>query len=660
MMTVSGPGPKGLVVVNTLYYSLSAAFFVYLFNYYLTTAGGEVLLAYTLVPVTFVIHTLDSLRKGDLYTRLPLIANYLIAAATSVLCFSISIYMFVEFEAIGTVRAMFWNTTDMWLGGAMFVLVMEFARKRYFELFIFNIILILYAVYGYFVPGLFFHPGLSWERVITSMSLEDTTGVFSGLPQLALTLIGSFVLVLAVLRAFGCIDSILKSTGQIASKSPYALPQTAVIGSFGVAAVSGSGAANAVTTGSATIPAMIAAGLPREDAASVETASSLGGQLMPPIMGISAFLMAEFMERSYFDVVARGYAPAMIYFFGVALGVYLLSVRVHTVGEGIIKPEKLVWEDWVNISAFFMVVLGLILFMAVAFLPPMFAALYTFFAIGTMMVSKTLFVALRDHGPRGLAVFWKTILRFLDNFTSMTSDLTLLLATLSILTSAFVNTGVPPKVGFILVEAASINTVVMVLVAFLFGALLGMGLPPAPTYILVALVIVPHMIKAGIDPWPVHFFAFFLAVWGELTPPTSVVAAVTSKIANASFLGTLWRAIILCSSLFVLMAAVFSRPGLVLEPGLFQISMMLLVMMVVAGFTFAFQARFSRNWMIDWSLRLALAGFASLALFHPNMWVAWLSCVPIGVAATYWMVVSKPAIESYKITNPRTPAKASA
>lgn len=94
------------------------------------------------------------------------------------------------------------------------------------------------------------------------------------------------------------------------------------------------------------------------------------------------------------------------------------------------------------------------------------------------------------------------------------------MATLSILTSAFVNTGVPTKVDFILVEAASINLTVMVLVGFFFGALLGVGLPPAPTYILTALVIAPHMIKAAVDPWPVHFFAFFPAVWGELTPPT--------------------------------------------------------------------------------------------------------------------------------------------
>ncbi len=169
------------------------------------------------------------------------------------------------------------------------------------------------------------------------------------------------------------------------------------------------------------------------------------------------------------------------------------------------------------------------------------------------------------------------------------SGSTTCLATLSILTSAFVNTGVPTKVGFILLDAAAINLVAMVLVAFFFGALLGMGLPPAPTYILTALVIAPHMIKAGLEPWPVHFFAFFLAVWGELTPPTSVVAAVTSKIAQASFFRTLMLAIKLCISLFVLMAAMFVRPGLYKREKLVMWPFMLLSFpLFVGGGTFLY------------------------------------------------------------------------
>ena len=132
------------------------------------------------------------------------------------------------------------------------------------------------------------------------MSVETTTGVFSNLPQIALTVIGSFLLVLSVLNGYGCIDSLLRATKRVAVRSPHALPQSAVIGSMCVGTVSGSGAANAITIGSATIPAMIGAGMPRATAAAIESASSLGGQLMPPVMGVSAFLMAEFLGQQLF------------------------------------------------------------------------------------------------------------------------------------------------------------------------------------------------------------------------------------------------------------------------------------------------------------------------------------------------------------------------
>jgi len=635
MTAPPAPRPRPHAFVEVLYYLFAIAFTASLFNYYLTTAGGPTLLAFTVVPVTFILFTLDALRKDDFYPRLPLTANYLIAAVYIVVCLIVSAYMYVEYEELGTARAGFWNPTDKLIGGAMFLLVMEYARKRYFELFVLNIVLILYAVYGWMVPGMFGHPGLSWNRILTSMSLEETTGVFSSLPQLALTLIGSFVLVLAVLRSFGCIDSILRGTSQIAARSPYLLPQTAVIGSFGVAAVSGSGAANAVTTGSATIPALIAAGMPRAEAAAIEASSSLGGQLMPPIMGISAFLMADFLGESYFDVVARGYAPAVIYFASVSLGVYLLSVHFRTAAKEI-TVERMRFTDWSNILAFLLVVAGLVLLMAIVRLPPIFAALYVFAAVGSLMVLTTLFHEVRFAGPSGVRGLGAPLLRFLDNFALMTAELTLLLAVLSVLTSAFVNTGVPTKVGFILVDAAGINVAVMALVAFLFGALLGMGLPPAPTYILTALVIAPHMIKAGLDPWPVHFFAFFLAVWGELTPPTSVVAAVTSKIAEANFMRTLVRAIQICSSLFVLMAAVFVRPQLVLEPGLAQLGAMVLVFMSTVGLTFCLQATFSERRAVDWALRGVMGAFAALVLFHPSDLVSSLGSVPIVLLVGYW------------------------
>jgi TRAP transporter 4TM/12TM fusion protein len=588
------------------------------------------------VPVTFVLFTLDGLRKNELYPRLPAAANFAIGGVYIAVSIAVALYMHVEYFEIGTVRAGIWSTADLTMGVLMVVLIMEYARKRYLPLFILNIALILYAVYGWAVPGMFNHPGLSWTRIGTSMSVEMSTGVFSNLPQLALTLIGSFILVLAALRAFGCIDSILRGASQIAARSPHALPQSAVLGSMAVGTVSGSGAANAITVGSATIPAMIGAGMPRATAAAIETASSLGGQLMPPVMGISAFLMADFMGRSYFDVVARGYAPALIYYIGVSVSVYLLSVHHQT---RLTAPElqSMRWGDWTNLGAFVAVIAGLIGLMGVLHMAPMFAALYVFLAVGGALLAAHL-VGLARGGGWSWRAAVAPLGRFIDAFAGMTADLTLLLAMLSIMTGALVITGVPTKVGGLLLQAAGVNLFAMVIVAFFFGALLGTGLPPAPTYIITALVIVPPMIRVGVDPWVVHFFAFFLAVWGELTPPTSVAAAVTAKIADASFMQTLFRAIGVCFSLFVLMAGVFTRPELVLEPGVAQLGAMALITAATIGGSFALQARFSARRELDVALRLGLGAFALVVLLHPERQVAAAACVPVALAVGYWLL----------------------
>src|SRR5687767_7934280 len=632
----AAPLPGARAVANALYFLTAVFFFLYLFIYYWTTEGGPSLLALVLVPVAYILFTLDELRKGELYPRLPAAASCVIGALYVTISVAVAVYMFVEYEEIGTVRAGMWSAADLTMGTLMVLLIMEYTRRRHMVLFVLNVLLILYAVYGSMVPGMFFHPGLSWERIASAMSVEMSTGVFSNLPQLALTLIGSFILVLAALRAFGCVDSILRASRQIAVRSPHALPQSAVLGSMAVGTVSGSGAANAITVGSATIPAMIGAGMPRPVAAAIETASSLGGQLMPPVMGIAAFLMAEFMNRSYFDVVARGYAPALVYYAGISVSVYLLSTRYrpHLV---MVAPEPMRTADWLNLGAFVAVVGGLIVLMATLHLAPMFAALYIFLAVGGFLALAHL-VSIARSGRWTWRAAIAPFGRMIDYFASMTADLTLLLAMLSIMTGAFVITGIPTKVGALLIEAAGINIAAMALVAFFFGALLGTGLPPAPTYIITALVIAPPMIKAGVDPWVVHFFAFFLAVWGELTPPTSVAAAVTAKIADAPFLQTLFRAIQICVCLFVLMAGVFTRPELVLEPGLAQLGAMALLLTATIGVSFSIQAQFSGNRGIDLMLRVALAAVTMVVLFHPDQKVAATCCVPVGLFVGYWVL----------------------
>jgi TRAP-type uncharacterized transport system fused permease subunit len=363
----------------------------------------------------------------------------------------------------------------------------------------------------------------------------------------------------------------------------------------------------------------------------------MGGQLMPPVMGIAAFLMAEFLGVDYFDVVARGWVPALIYYITVALSVYLLSLHYHTHLVADPGAEKLGWRDKVNIGAFVFVVGGLVTLMATIFLAPMFAALYMFYATGAALLLIHLVPLLR-RGRWSLKAFVAPLRSFLDSYVDMITDIALLLATLSIMTGALVITGVPTKLGALLIDAAGVNMVAMVAMAFIFGAVLGMGLPPAPTYILVAIVIAPPFIQIGVNPWVVHFFAFFVAVFGELTPPTSVTAAITSKIANASFYSTLWRSVQICVSLFTLMAGVFVHPELVIKPGLDQLGAALLVLTATIGITFSLQARFAARRALDAPLRLILAAFALLALLDPDTAIAALACLPVLFAIGYWFV----------------------
>jgi TRAP transporter 4TM/12TM fusion protein len=646
-MIEAKPQHRPPFALDCIYYALAIAYFLYLMFYYWTGDGGPTVLAMTLIPITYVLFTLQSLRQNELYPKLPMSLNYVIAAVYCLFSLYCSYYMKTNYMALGEERAGMWDMQDMIMGGGMALLIVEYARKRHMPLFILNIVLVLYAVYGYLVPGMFYHAGLSWSRVVTASSVEMETGIFSNLPQIALTVIGSFLLVLSLLQGYGCIDSLLRATKRIAVRSPHAIPQSAVFGSMLIGTISGSGAANSITVGSATIPSMIGAGLPPATAAAIENSSSMGGQLMPPVMGIAAFLMAEFLGVDYFAVVARGWVPALIYYISVSVSVYLISVRYHT--RMVVDPnaKKLEWNDIVNLGAFVFVVSGLVGLMGTIFLAPMFSALYMFCitAAGLFVINL---VPLLRPGRWSFAAFIAPLKRFLDTYMDMITDIALLLATLSIMTGALVITGVPTKLGALLIDAAGVNMAAMVAMAFIFGCILGTGLPPAPTYILVAIVIAGPFIKIGVNPWVVHFFAFFIGVFGELTPPTSITAAITSKIAGASFYTTMWRSVQICMSLFTLMIGVFVHPELVIKPGWDQMGAAYLILVATLGLTFSIQANFSDTRPLDLGFRLLLAASGLYILLSQNDIASDFVSAGIIAAIAYWLVVRRKRAQSGK------------
>ncbi|MEX2545123.1 MAG: TRAP transporter fused permease subunit [Phycisphaeraceae bacterium] len=629
----SAAPPWSRRIATWLCHLVAGVFFVYLSHYYMTGGAGPTVLAVSMVPTAIALAFLNDARRGELYPALGGWASLAFAGVYLGICIAAAVYLVVELDEVRIYRMGLWNTWDLLAGGAVAVLVLEYTRRKYLTLFFVNAALIVYAVYGQLVPGMFQHPGISWRRVVSAVSLEMSTGVFERLAQLGLTLIGSFILVLSVLRAFDVIEAILKASARLTARSPRLLPQAAVIGSLGVAAVSGSGAANAATTGSATIPALIRAGFPRVRAAAIETAASIGGQLMPPLMGIAAFMMADFMGVSYFDVVARGFGPAIIYFVGVGLAVHLLAGRYQR--RAVVPAvEPMHAIDWLNIAAYVIGLAVLIYLMGPLRRPPMNAAHAVFLGLVLGLGALHLLRGLRQGrwSPRELA---RPFARTVHIFAITTAELTVLLATLGILTATFTVTGVPTKVGVLVMELAEVHVVLMVLVAFAFGYLVGMGLPVAPTYVVVAVVVGPFMIRAGIDPWVVHFFAFFVAVFGELSPPTSVTAAVTSRIAEASFLRTMFAALSLCIPLMLMIAGVFTRPELVVHVGWQQLAGVTLVMVATLGTIVAMQGRLHAHRGVDRTLRALLAALALGTLLHPDNRVAatLAACVVVGLVA---------------------------
>ena len=615
-------------------------FTAYLLRYYLTGTGGPTLLAVAMVPVAYLIALFDDWRRGLLYPRLGVAGSTIVMVVCAAAAIVAALYVNAEFDAIRMLRLGRWNTADLAAGATLIVLILEYARRKYLPLFVVNIVLIAYVVYGNHVPGLFRHSGMPWERVISSMSLETTSGIFDSLPQQALTLIGSFILVLAVLRAFGAVDSILKATSRLTQRSPHLLPQSAVVASVSIGMVSGSGAANAATTGSITIPALIRAGMPKVRAAAVETAASLGSQLMPPLMGIAAFLIANFLGVSYFEVVARGFAPALIYFAGMALAVYLIAARVKS---DVPPPDlgRLDVFDKVNLAAYLAGVAGLIYLMGVLRQPAMGSAQQVFFVLGAGLTVMLLVRWATTPGRRSLRQLARPYTSFVETFARMTAELTLLLSVLGILTAGFAITGVPTRVGFLMLQVAGVSIVLMVLLAFVFGYLLGMGLPPAPTYIVLAVAISPFMYEVGINPWVVHFYAFFIAVFGELSPPTSLTAAVTSRIADASFTRTMFRSIELCLPLLLLMIGVFTWPGLVTEPGTNQILPAVMVLIATIGVTVAVHGHLANHRLTQLAIKTLTGGLSLALLLAPPLPAAITLAAAITALSIYGFVTTR-------------------
>lgn len=633
--------------LSNLILIFAAIQFVWLAWYFYTGFGGPQELVAHLMSITLTLQILFMYREKYLYPWLPPRVNDAIVIVYIGICAYAFWHFWWEFEEIAIYRQGSYTTQDFITGLLMFLLVMELSRLAHPTLFWINLILVVYTLWGYLSPlDFFWHPGTSFYRVVTSSTVELSTGIYGIYGQIALTLIAAFLLLAAAAQGFGAQSAMINVMRRLAGRSRQMVPQTAVLGSLSIGMISGSGSANAVVVGSITIPLMKRYGVPPAFAAAVESAASMGGLIMPPMMGIGAFLMSEFLGVPYWDVVIRGFSLAIVYYVSLALAVYLICVRLLP-RDTVAAPEVPLY-DRIKTSIFFVSVIFLIYHLGYLGTGELLAAVYSAGFMFALLLAAFLYFkyVLKDPlvVPQSLL---GNIRLCLETHADMTSYLTLLLATLGIMIGLFTVTGFINRMGGMLLDLGAWNIMAMIFMAYIFGWLVGAGLPPTATYIIGAVVIVQPLVSLGVNPWVAHFFVFLLSVWGELSPPTSLTAAISARIAEASFMRTMWEALKLCLPITLMTFAIFTRSEMVVTPGWTQVLNTISVLLGTCGVAFAMFGRYSTNTPIDVGLRLLLTALAGVVLFHPNDTVA-LSVSPlvfIGVVAGIWRhrIVSPPA-----------------
>jgi TRAP transporter 4TM/12TM fusion protein len=557
-------------------------------------------------------------QQDYLYKRLPPLLNHILVAAYIGICLYSFLYFLSEYERIAIYAQGTFTRHDFIVGLLMFLLVMELSRLAHPVLFWVNAILVAYTLWGYLSPiDFFWHPGTTFYRVVTSSTVELSTGIYGIYGQLALTLIAAFLLLAAAANGFGAQSAMIQVMRRFAGRRRQLVPQTAVMGSLAVGMVSGSGSANAAVVGTITIPLMKRYGVPGTFAAASETAASMGGLIMPPMMGVGAFLMSDFLGVPYWEVVKRGFAMALVYYASIAFAIYLICVRL--LPRDRVEAPKVPVYDQVRTLIFFAAVLYLVYLMGWVGRGELLAALQTASFLFALLLAAFLIFkfALKDPELEG-ETLWGSVRRAIETHGDMTSYLTLLLATLGIMIGLFTVTGFINRMGAMIIDLGSSSMLGVIFMAYIFGWLAGAGLPPTATYIIGAIVIVRPLQELGINPWIAHFFVFLLSVWGELSPPTSLTAAVAARIAEASFMRTMYEACKICAPITLMTFAIFTRSDMVVNPGWPEIWATLLVLVGTSGVAFALFGRFVANLAVDVVLRVVLAAVSFLVLFFPD------------------------------------------
>lgn len=431
------------------------------------------------------------------------------------------------------------NTTDLIIGVIGILLVIEATRRVVgIPMVVVVCVFIVYAFAGPYMPGILAHRGLTPSQLISHL-FYTTEGIF-GIPLgVSSTFIFLFILFGAYLESTGLGRFFIDLANSIAGWASGGPAKVAVLSSGLMGTVSGSSVANVAGTGCFTIPMMKKLGYEKEFAGAVEAAASTGGQLMPPIMGAAAFLMAEFVGVPYLDVVKAAAIPALLYFAGVWLGVHFEAKRMNL--KGIPRSELPKVGTILKERGHLAFPLIAIIYLLVAGYTPMRAAL---FAIFLSIVAACLRKSTRMTPGEvidGLVKGAKAVLGVL-----------VACASAGIIIGIVTKTGVGLKLASGLLQLSGGMLLPTMFFTMITSIILGMGVPTTANYVITSTIAAPAMIQMGVPTLAAHMFVFYFGIIADITPPVALAAYAGSAIAKGNPLMTGVKASKLAIAAFII------------------------------------------------------------------------------------------------------------
>ena len=458
-----------------------------------------------------------STKKGD-RGKLPL-ADFILAF----LAVAVSTYWVYNFEGlIGRIGN--FTPADYIIGGATMLFVLEAARRVVgIPIVIIALLFLLYTVFGGVLGGFLQHRGYSLERLVGHM-VFTSEGIFGTPLQVSAKFIFLYLLFGVFLERTGVGDYFNELALAVAGKRIGGPAKVAVFSSALQGTISGSSVANVVTSGAFTIPMMKRIGYRKEFAAAVEAASSTGGQIMPPIMGAAAFLMAEFTGIPYWSIALAAAIPAVLYFAGIWIMVHFEARRSGLRG---LKDEEMPDHRDVLKRSYLLLPIAVVVAVLMSGASPVRAALYgilsctavSYLRRETRLTPKGIIAALRDGARSALGVIAAT-------------------ACAGMIVGAVTLTGLGLKFANGLIDLSGgmlLPTLVLTMAA---SILLGMGTPTTANYIITSTIAAPALIHLGVPVMAAHMFTFYFGIVADITPPVALAAFAAAGIAGGKAMET--------------------------------------------------------------------------------------------------------------------------